>query len=60
MMLARGVPDKYAMKRLGQSSPKMIKDVYQHIYESKEKEVTETISTAFSEIYHTKYHTNED
>ena len=60
MMLARGVPDKYAMKRLGQSSPNMIKDVYQHLYESKEKEVAETISTTFSEIYHTKYHTNED
>ena len=60
MMLAKGVPDKYAMKRLGQSSPNMIKDVYQHLYESKEKEVAETVSNAFSDIYHTKYHTNED
>lgn len=60
MMLARGVPDKYAMKRLGQSSPNMIKDVYQHLYASKEKEVSETVSAAFSEIYHTKYHTNDE
>lgn len=58
MMLAKGVPDKYAMKRLGQSSPSMIKDVYQHLYESKEKEVADTVSQAFSDIYHTKYHTN--
>ena len=60
MMLAKGVPDKYAMKRLGQSSPNMIKDIYQHLYQSKEKEVADTVSKAFSEIYDTKYDTNED
>lgn len=60
MMLAKGVPDKYAMKRLGQSSPNMIKDVYQHLYESKEKEVSATISKAFSDIYDTKYDTSDD
>lgn len=59
MMLAKGVPDKYAMKRLGQSSPNMIKDVYQHLYESKEQEVSRTVSDAFSEIYDTKYDTND-
>lgn len=48
MMLAKGVPDKYAMKRLGQSSPNMIKNVYQHLYEDKEREVSKTISDAFS------------
>ncbi|MDE7363833.1 MAG: site-specific integrase [Ruminococcus sp.] len=58
MMLAKGVPDKYAMKRLGQSSPNMIKDVYQHLYASKEKEVAQTVSDAFSEIYDTKYDTD--
>lgn len=51
MMLAQGVPDKYAMKRLGQSTPSMVKEVYQHLYESKEKEVAETVSKAFSDIY---------
>ncbi len=44
MMLAKGIPDKYAMKRLGQSSPNMIKDVYQHLYDSKEKEAAQIIS----------------
>lgn len=60
MMLAKGVPDKYAMKRLGQSSPNMIKDIYQHLYQSKEKEVANTVSQAFSEIYDTKYDTSEE
>lgn len=60
LMLAQGVPDKYAMKRLGQSSPNMVKNIYQHLYESKEKEVAETVSSAFSDIYHTKYHTDDD
>lgn len=54
MMLAKGVPDKYAMKRLGQSSPNMVKDIYQHLYESKEKEVSTTVSNAFEEIYKNK------
>lgn len=60
MMLAKGVPDKYAMKRLGQSSPNMIKDIYQHLYESKEKEVAEIVSDAFKSIYDTKYDTTAD
>lgn len=59
MMLAKGVPDKYAMKRLGQSSPNMVKNIYQHLYESKEKEVAQTVSDAFSEIYDTKYDINK-
>ena len=52
-----GVPDKYAMKHLGQSSPNMIKNIYQLLYASKEKEVAQTVSDAFSEIYETKYDT---
>lgn len=58
LMLAKGVPDKYAMKRLGQSSPNMIKNVYQHLYENKEKEVSQTLSNAFTAIYDTKYDIN--
>ena len=58
LMLANGVPDKYAMKRLGQSSPNMIKDVYQHLYADKEKEIAESLKNKFSDIYATKYDTN--
>ena len=50
MMLAMGVPDKYAMKRLGQSSPSMIKQIYQHLYEDKEKEVAKTMSATYEAI----------
>lgn len=57
LMLAKGVPDKYAMKRLGQSSPNMIKNVYQHLYENKEREISDEVSKAFSDIYDTKYDT---
>lgn len=51
MMLAKGVPDLYAMKRLGHSSTNMIKNVYQHLYAEKEKEVAQTVSDAFSDIF---------
>lgn len=60
LMLANGVPDKYAMKRLGQSSPSMIKDVYQHLYAEKEREFSKRMNDKFSEIYATKYDTNDN
>ncbi len=54
MMLAQGVPDKYAMDRLGQSSPNMIKNVYQHLYDEKKKEISKIMSDKFSAILDTK------
>lgn len=59
MMLAYGIPDKYAMARLGQSSPNMIKNVYQHLYSDKQREYSKTISDAFSKTLATKLATNE-
>lgn len=50
LMLANGVPDKYAMARLGQSSPNMVKNVYQHLYETKEKQFAKTMNDKFSEL----------
>lgn len=50
LMLAQGVPDKYAMERLGQSSPNMIKNIYQHLYDTKKKEISQTMSSKFSDI----------
>ena len=58
LMLAQGVPDKYAMERLGQSSPNMIKNVYQHLYDDKKREVSKTISDKFSQILDTKLDTD--
>lgn len=57
VMLAEGVPDKYAMERLGQSSPNMIKDVYQHLFDSKRTEVSDTISNKFQSIVDTSVDT---
>lgn len=57
MMLAMGVPDKYAMKRLGQSSPSMVKEIYQHLYEDKEKEVAKTMSATYENLYRKKKNT---
>jgi len=58
LMLAQGVPDKYAMERLGQSSPNMIKNVYQHLYDDKKKEISKTMSDKFSAILDTKLDTD--
>lgn len=60
MMLANGVPDKYAMKRLGQSSPNMVKEIYQHLYEEKEREFSDRLSDVFSDIYATKCDTKNN
>lgn len=51
MMLAQNIPDKYAMKRLGQSSNNMLKNIYQHLYDSKEKQVSITVSNIYQNIY---------
>lgn len=47
-MLALGVPDKYAMKRMGHSTPDMLKNVYQHIMNDKDEEFSKTISDYFT------------
>lgn len=44
VMLALGVPDKYAMQRMGHSSTNMLRNVYQHIISEKEKEVTQRVN----------------
>ena len=44
VMLALGVPDKYAMQRMGHATPNMLKNVYQHIMDEKEKEVNHSMN----------------
>lgn len=44
VMLALGVPDKYAMQRMGHATPNMLKNVYQHTINEKEKEVADTVN----------------
>ena len=60
MMLANGIPDKYAMARLGQSSPNMVKNVYQHLYADKQKEYSQTMSDGFKKMLATKLATPEN
>lgn len=45
MMLANNVPDKYAMKRMGHATNNMLKSIYQHTFDEKDKEITETINS---------------
>lgn len=52
VMLRLGVPDKYAMKRMGHSTPNMLKTVYQHIMQDKDEEVTNTINEYFNTVRH--------
>ena len=44
MMLANNIPDKYAMKRMGHATNSMLKMVYQHTTDQKDKEVTQIIN----------------
>lgn len=49
-LLALGVPDKYAMARMGHSTPNMLKNVYQHRMKDKDKELDETIDAHFQQM----------
>lgn len=48
VMLSLGIPDKYAMQRMGHATPVMLKRVYQHLMDEKEKEVADQM-TAYME-----------
>lgn len=48
VMLALGIPDKYAMERMGHASTGMLKAVYQHTMQDKQREVAETINAFFN------------
>lgn len=47
IMLALGVPDKYAMERMGHSTNNMLKTVYQHTFETKQAEITNRLDEFF-------------
>ena len=56
-MLALGIPDKYAMERMGHASTNMLKTVYQHTIKSKSDEVADKVDGFFEEKLHTILHT---
>ena len=57
VMLALGVPDKYAMERGGWSSDKIMKSVYQHTFTSERQKVDAMIDDYFSSLLSTKVST---
>ena len=59
VMLALGVPDKYAMERMGHATNNMLKTVYQHTMKSKQDEVAGVVNKYFENKLHTKLHTQK-
>lgn len=57
VMLAIGVPDKYAMERMGHATNNMLKTVYQHTMKSKQDEVADMVDSYFASKMHTNLHT---
>ena len=57
VLLALGVPDKYAMERMGHASTNMLKNVYQHTMSKKSEEVAETVNQYFERNLHMNLHT---
>lgn len=53
VMLALGIPDKYAMERGGWSSPHIMKSIYQHTFSAERQAADDKIDTYFSELYDT-------
>ncbi len=47
IMLMLGVPDKYAMERMGHSTNNMLKTVYQHTFESEQAKITDKLNIFF-------------
>ncbi len=60
VMLSVGVPDKYAMERMGHASAHMLKRVYQHTMKEKTEEITEQVDDFFNSKLHTGFHTKEN
>ena len=56
VLLSLGVPDKYAMSRMGHSTPAMLKQVYQHIMSDKSSSIDDQLSAYFSASAHASAH----
>lgn len=54
VMLAMGVPDKYAMQRMGHATDNMLKNVYQHIMTQKKNEIDDTLDSYFANFLRQK------
>lgn len=52
VMLSLGIPDKYAMARMGHASANMLKTVYQHTMSEKEKIFSDEVDQFFTSQFH--------
>ena len=59
VMLALGIPDKYAMERGGWSSDKVLKSVYQHTFTEERQKVDAMIDNYFTSLMDTKMDTKK-
>ena len=59
VLIAEGVPERYAMYLMGHSTPNMIRKVYGHIMADKEDEISTHINDLFTNRFsmHTNLHT---
>lgn len=60
LLLSLGVPDKYAMRRMGHATPNMLKNVYQHLMEEKDSEITHQVNAYFDSMQHGMQHASAD
>lgn len=49
-MLKLNIPDKYAMERMGHSTPCMLKQVYQHLYREEQAKIANKLNDYFNDI----------
>lgn len=52
VMLAVGIPNKYAQERIGHATDNMLKTVYQHTIQEEQKKYSEEIDQRFEELLH--------
>lgn len=52
VMLAVGVPNKYAQERMGHATDNMLRTVYQHTIQEEQKKYSEEIDQRFEELLH--------
>ena len=58
LMLVLGVPDKYAMQRLGHTAPRTIKNIYQHTFDKEMDIIDDRMNKFFEDIVYFLYQTN--
>lgn len=57
VMLALGIPNRYAQERMGHATDHMLKTVYQHTMSSEQQHVAQLVDHYFEEKLHTNLHT---